>query len=320
MHILLHHIHDDGWQRNFAADFPDHAWTFAFSPSEVAPALATAEVLLITNRACTPELGQLLAVAPRLKWIHFLTAGIDRGIAMGFPPPVRVSYSSGVKAPMVSEHAIALLLALVRQLPAIAQLQSEKRWEREEISARMRTLEDATVCIVGLGQIGREIARKLKVFGARVIGVSRNPSADENIVEVFARARLPVALAQADAVVLCTQADDASRHMLGEAALAHIKRGALLVNIARGSLVDQRALIAALERGTLGGAALDVQEREPLPPDDPLWSAPNLIVSPHSAGAGSEGYSGYRNVFADNLRRFIAGEPLRNEFAVKTSA
>jgi phosphoglycerate dehydrogenase-like enzyme len=244
---------------------------------------------------------------------------MDRGVAMGFPRHVRVSYSSGVKAPMVSEHALALLLALLRQLPAIAAFQAARSWKREEISAAMRSLGGATVCVIGLGEIGREIARKLQCFGARVLAVSRSRDAAEHVAQIYPREQLHDALARADAIVLCTQADATSFHMIGETALAHVKRGALLVNVARGSLVDERALIAALAGGVLGGAALDVQEHEPLPPDDPLWSAPNLIVSPHSAGAGSDGYSGYRTVFADNLRRFISGEVLRNEYVRNTA-
>src|SRR4051812_46822496 len=118
MNILLHHIADDGWQRQFARDFPQHRWSFAFSPGEVEPLLSDTDILLVSNRACTPDLGQALRIgAPRLRWIHFLTAGMDRGIAMGMPAGVQVSYSSGVKAAMVSEHAMALLLALVRRLP-----------------------------------------------------------------------------------------------------------------------------------------------------------------------------------------------------------
>jgi phosphoglycerate dehydrogenase-like enzyme len=313
MDILLHHIADDGWQRRFAEDFPQHRWSFAFTPEAAERAMPDAEILLITNRACTPELGRALrSGAARLKWMHFLTAGMDRGIAMGLPPDVPVSYSSGVKAAMVSEHAMALLLALLRRLPEIGREQQRHAWMREEISARMRTLEGATVCVVGLGQIGRALTRKLAAFDARIIAVSRSAAQEDGIEEVFSRARLHEALRQADGVVLCTQADAQSFHLMDEAAFAAMKPGGFLVNVARGSLVDETALVSALTRGALAGAALDVQEIEPLPADSPLWKAPNLIVSPHSAGAGSSGYFGYRAVFAENLARLVAGAPLLN--------
>jgi phosphoglycerate dehydrogenase-like enzyme len=313
MDILLHHIADDGWQRRFAEDFPQHRWSFAFTPEAAERALPDAEILLITNRACTPELGRVLrSRAARLRWMHFLTAGMDRGIAMGLPPGVPVSTSSGVKASMVSEHAMALLLALLRRLPEIGREQQRHAWMREEISARMRTLEGATVCVVGLGQIGRAVARKLAAFDARIIGVSRSAAPEAGIEEIFSRARLHDALRQADGVVLCTQADAESFHLMDEAAFAAMKPGGFLVNVARGSLVDEKALVAALARGALAGAALDVQEIEPVPADSPLWTVPNLIVSPHSAGAGSSGYFGYRSVFAENLARLVAGAPLLN--------
>jgi phosphoglycerate dehydrogenase-like enzyme len=313
MDILLHHIADDGWQRRFAEDFPQHRWSFAFTPEAAERALPDAEILLITNRACTPELGRVLrSRAARLRWVHFLTAGMDRGIAMGLLPDVPVSTSSGVKASMVSEHAMALLLALLRRLPEIGREQQRHAWMREEISARMRTLEGATVCVVGLGQIGRALARKLAAFDARIIGVSRSAAPEAGIEEIFSRARLHDALRQAGGVVLCTQADAESFHLMDGAAFAAMKPGGFLVNVARGSLVDEKALVAALACGALAGAALDVQEIEPVPADSPLWTVPNLIVSPHSPGAGSSGYFGYRSVFAENLARLVAGAPLLN--------
>jgi phosphoglycerate dehydrogenase-like enzyme len=281
----------------------------------MAAAAPQAEILLVTNRACTPALGDLLRrKAQRLRWIHFLTAGIDRGLAMGLPAGIRVSYSAGVKAPMVAEHALALLLALVRRLADIAREQQAHRWSREEISARIRTLDGATVCILGFGNVGRDVARKLSPFGARVIAVSRAAESGAGLVQVFPRAQMHRALALSDAVMVCTKAEEGGAPLLDAKALGALKPGALIVNVARGSLIDEAALIEALRQGRIAGAGLDVQAIEPLPPDSPLWELPNVIVSPHSAGAGSSGYPGHRGLFAENLRRFGEGAPLLNEY------
>jgi phosphoglycerate dehydrogenase-like enzyme len=166
--------------------------------------------------------------------------------------------------------------------------------------------------VVGLGSIGRAVARKARAFDARVIAVSRAGAADDDVEQVYGRERIGEALARADAVVICTSSDPESVHLIDAAALAAMRPKALLVNVARGDLVDGAALAAALQAGRLGGAALDVTEVEPLPAESPLWSLPNVIVSPHVAGGGSSGYPQQKALFGKNLSRLVAGEPLLN--------
>jgi phosphoglycerate dehydrogenase-like enzyme len=251
-----------------------------------------------------------------LRWIHFGSAGIELVIAMGLPEGVTVTNSSGVKSTMVSEHAVMMLLALVRRLPEIRTFQKSHHWEREDISAKMATLDSATVCIIGLGNIGREAVRKLKAFDARVIAVSREGRAGKDVDAVFPRERIGEALALSDAVVICTSGDESSVRLIGVPELAAMKPTAFIVNVARGNIIDEPALVAALQRGGLAGAGLDVAEAEPLPPDSPLWDMPNVIVSPHVAGTGSTGYPQQKKLFAENLRRLRGGEPLLNECRV----
>jgi phosphoglycerate dehydrogenase-like enzyme len=168
------------------------------------------------------------------------------------------------------------------------------------------------VCVVGLGSIGRAIARKAKAFDARVIAVSRNGAAGGDVEQVFRRERIAEALVLADAVVICTSSDAESFHLIDAAALAAMAPRAFLVNVARGDIVDGAALIAALQAGRLGGAALDVTEVEPLGTTSPLWDLPNVIISPHIAGGGSSGYPRQRALFGENLLRLAAGKPLLN--------
>jgi phosphoglycerate dehydrogenase-like enzyme len=314
MKAVLYPFSADDQSVQLVHDFPELQWALATSPADVAREIGDAAILVTSNRVCAPAYGEALRrrASRALGWIHFTSAGIDGGLAMGLPDWVTVTNSTGVKAAMVSEHAFALLLALVRRLPDMAADQRARRWRREETNARLRTLAGALVCVVGLGSIGREIARKAQAFEARVIAVSRQGRAGGDIDAVFPRERIGEALARADAVVISTSADPTSFHLIGAQALAAMRPGAFLVNVARGNIVDGAALAAALAAGRIAGAALDVTEREPLPPESPLWEAPNLIISPHVAGGGSSGYPQQKALFAENLARFRAGEPLRN--------
>jgi phosphoglycerate dehydrogenase-like enzyme len=201
---------------------------------------------------------------------------------------------------------------LVRRLPDLAADQRARRWRHDDLMAEVATLAGAVVCVVGLGTIGRAVARKAKAFEARVIAVSRHGTPDDTIDEVYPRQDMAAALAQADAVVICTSSDPESIHLIDAAALAAMRPKAVLVNVARGNLVDGAALIDALQAGRLSGAALDVTEIEPLALASPLWDLPNVIISPHVAGGGSDGYRQQKDLFGRNLLRFSAGEPLLN--------
>jgi phosphoglycerate dehydrogenase-like enzyme len=295
-------------------DFPQLRWAIVASPEDVAREIGAAAILVTSNRVCSAAYGEALRRCAKdtLRWIHFTSAGIDGGLRMGLPDWVTVTNATGVKAAMVSEHALALLLALVRRLPDLQADQLARRWRHDDAMAKVATLEGATVCVVGLGAIGRAVAHKAKAFDARVIAVSRTGAAGSDVEAVYPRARIGEALALADAVVICTSSDPESFRLIDAVALDAMGPKTLLVNVARGDIVDGAALIAALQAGRLGGAALDVTEVEPLAPASPLWDLPNVIISPHVAGGGSSGYPQQKALFGKNLLRFSAGEPLLN--------
>jgi phosphoglycerate dehydrogenase-like enzyme len=232
---------------------------------------------------------------------------------MGLPTHIPVTGSAGAKAHVIAEHAMTHLLTLVRRFPELRRAQTAHRWIRQDINRAMGSLEDATVCVVGLGSVGCDLARKLKAFDARVLGVTRGRS-DAPVDRVFVRSELHAALAQSDAVVITTNADRSSHHLIGADELAAMKPGAYIVNIARGSIIDEPALIAALQAGRVAGAGLDVMATEPLPGDHSLWDMPNVLITPHVAGGGSTGYAGLREIFGANLDRLAAGQPLLNEY------
>jgi phosphoglycerate dehydrogenase-like enzyme len=300
-----------------AEDFPELDWAVVSSTEELGREIADATILVTSNRACTPAYGEALRRNHRaLRWMFFSSSGIERGVAAGIPEGVRVTNSTGVKATMVAEHAMTLLLGVLRQLPECQAHQRAHRYTREETNAKLRTLEDATVCVVGRGAIGREVVRKLKAFDAHPIAVSRTTADATDVEAVYPRERIREALGRADALVICTAGDETSTRMIGAAELAVMKPSAVIVNVARGEIIDERALIAALQAGRLAGAGLDVNEVEPMPADNPLWDMPNVILSPHIAGGGSTGYAMHRKLFVQNLERFRKGESLINECKV----
>ena len=246
-----------------------------------------------------------------VRWMHFLTAGREGFEEVGLPKNVSVTCPAGCVAPTVAEHAMALLLALVRRVPTMLDHQARRSWSRAEVSAEATSVEGKVMAIVGYGEIGREVARRAKPFGIRTIAVSRTVKSDAALDESYPLSDLDQVLARADIVVLSIALTAETRRLLDRRRLAACKPGVIVINVARGGLVDQAALAAALASGQVGAAGLDAVDPEPLPPDDPLWAAPNLIVSPHFAGGASQAsLDRLAESAAGNLRRLVNGERL----------
>ncbi|MGA7611867.1 MAG: D-2-hydroxyacid dehydrogenase, partial [Xanthobacteraceae bacterium] len=230
----------------------------------------------------------------------------------GVPDGVTVTNMGDALATPVATHAVMLLLALQRLVPTFMANQGSRIWDRS-ISARAVIPDQSTVAVIGFGHIGREIARLLRAFGARIIAVTRSGSPHALADEAVPIEKLLDILPRADAVMVAVPLDPTTQGLFGTRTLNACKRGAFLVNIARGSIVDSFALIEALTSGVIAGAGLDVTDPEPLPKDHPLWGAPNLIISPHFAGAcGRIGTQRMAAIAEDNLRRFMRGDALTN--------
>jgi phosphoglycerate dehydrogenase-like enzyme len=250
--------------------------------------------------------------AKNLKWMQVLTAGYDNAKKLGVPAGVQVTNVGDALAPAVGLHAVSLLLALQRQLPAFVKNQQSSAWERSAV-ARMTVPLGTTSLVLGFGHIGREIGRIMRALGAHVIGVSRNPSPHEFANEVAPIARLDELLPRADSIMIALPLDPATDKLMNARTFALCKKTALVVNIARGGIIDQVALREALVNGTIAGAGLDVTDPEPLPASDPLWTSPNLLISPHCAGgAGRVTTDRIAAAATDNLARFQRGEALQN--------
>jgi phosphoglycerate dehydrogenase-like enzyme len=254
------------------------------------------------------------AAAPRLRWVHSPAAGVG---SMLFPAMresgVMLSNSRGMNAAAVAEHALMLMLAAARRLPEAVRAQDDRRWIASELSG-LPSLRGRTLLIAGLGAVGRELAVMAGGLGMRILATTRElerPSPD-GVAEVHDPSALASLLPAADFVVLAAPLTAETRGLIGARELALMKPSAWLVNVARGKLVDEHALTDALARGAIAGAALDVVEHEPLAPSSPLWSMPNVILTPHIAGFRQGYWEAATEVFAANLRRYLNGEAVAN--------
>ncbi len=250
-----------------------------------------------------------LAKSERLRWLHTFSAGVDHPWFRSLRERgVRLTTSSGASAVPIAHTVMLYLLALSRDLPRWLDAQRRRAWEPHEVD----DLSGLVLGVVGLGPIGLEVARLGAAFGMRAIGLRRTPRGDEPC-ETWPLARLHELLGSADAVVLALPLTPDTRRIVDARAIAAMKRGAWLVNVGRGGLLDEAALTAALASGALGGAALDVFEREPLPPESPLWAQPRAIVTPHASGHSPGNAIRAEEIFLDNLARWTRGDALRNE-------
>ncbi|SDY76092.1 Phosphoglycerate dehydrogenase [Geodermatophilus africanus] len=276
-----------------------------------------AEALVVWgNRA--DDLRAVAGRMPRLRWIQTLAAGPDVVLGAGFPDDVVVTSGVGLHDRPVTEHALTLVLALLRRVPQAIAAQAEHRWAGElgglqplHPDGAVTTLLGARVLVWGFGNIGQHLAPLLRALGAQVRGVGR--SAGERAgFPVVAEDELDAELRRTDVLVMILPATEATTHALDPARLGALPRHAFVVNVGRGTTVDEPALVAALAEGRIAGAALDVTEVEPLPADSPLWDAPNLLLTPHAAGGRPVGSD---ELVAANLAALLAGGELRNVVA-----
>ena len=247
--------------------------------------------------------------SPQLRWLHTFSAGVDdRFFQRMLEDGIRITTSSGAQAAPIAHTVMMYLLALSRDLPAWLTDQAERRWNPRDII----DLQGRRMLVLGLGPIGLEVASLGQAFGMDVIGLRRTPRGDEPC-PTRPLSELTALLPTADAVVLALPLVAETRGILGSAEIAIMRKDAVVANVGRGDLIDEPALIDALHEGRLGGAGLDVFASEPLPKESPLWSLPNVIVTPHSSGTSGGNQLRADAIFLENLESYLAGAPLRNE-------
>jgi phosphoglycerate dehydrogenase-like enzyme len=272
--------------------------------------LARAEVSFDFDRR---EPGSFARSSPNLRWIQAASAGLGQALQQYELDlsKVTVTSAAGVHAEPLSEFVIAALLYFVKDIPGLLQKKRERDWTRHT----SRTLYGRRVAVVGTGAIGSRTIAKLQFLGVETVAVGRPPRPDEPArPERITTDRLVEVAPELDALVLTLPLTPATEGLIDAELIAALRPGCIVVNVARGKVIDEPALIEALQAGHLGGAALDVAWHEPLLPESPLWSLGNVLISPHSAAMAADQNARIVEIFCDNLRRYLDGRPLRNVY------
>ena len=291
--------------------FPQLGFHGAVDVSQARKICATSDILLIRTDEITAE---LVTAMPRLRLIQALTTGTDHIEALAnVPADVMIAAARGFHGPQMSELAFIYMLHFVRDLRGLFATQDAHRWNR----VHQRLLADRTVVIVGVGAIAEELARRCQAFGMRVTGVSAARTSAPHFDAILPRERLKHAAGAADFLVVLVPHNKATHHLIDEAVLGAMKPTGVLINIARGGVVDEEALIRALQRGRIGGAGLDVFHTEPLPKDSPLWDLPNVFMTSHIGGMSDTYGEQVLPVLIDNLAAFAAGTPHAMRYVVR---
>lgn len=252
-----------------------------------------------------------------LKWMHSLSAGVEAVTFsdVGKLHGLRLTSSSGIHGYPISEHVMGCILCFMRKFPELLRNQSQSLWERpypDEVAGK-------TIGIIGIGKIGKMIAKRAKAFGMRVVGVKRTPALVEFVDEIFLEDQLDVVLAKCDFVVLATPQTPDTLKMMNSQRFSVMKPSAYFINVGRGACIDQESLIAALQSGIIAGAALDVCTPEPLPAESPLWQMENVIITPHISAETPLYMERAFRVFQENAAAYLAGEKMPTEVDLSNS-
>lgn len=294
-----------------AQDFPQLDIVLRDSYEGIEPHLREAEVIFTIS--LRPE---QLVLARNLRWIHAPTAAVHQFM---FPElidsDIVLTNSREVHGPVVAEHVMALMFALAKKIPQAVTFQQKRVWAQEAMwtqGTHLQELSGATLGLIGVGSIGMRVARMASAMGMRIIAVREHieKGTPDGIEAVFPLSEVDRLLQQSDFVVLAAPLIEATRQLINASRLATMKPSAYLINVGRGPQVDEVALADALQARRIAGAALDVFEREPLPADSPLWGLENLLITPHTAGLTDKLWHRHYDLFSDNLRRYLTGQPL----------
>jgi phosphoglycerate dehydrogenase-like enzyme len=320
MKILIVHYHSfelwhaPAWIRErLQQQFPDHHFQQFQNYDRVPEEIADTDVFI--GWSLRPE--QFVA-ARKLRWIHSPAAAVHQ---LMYPELIQssvvVTNSTAIHGPVVAEHAITVLLALAKRLPQAMQYQARREWSQDQLwhgQPRPREVADSTVVVIGMGGIGREFAARAKALGMKVLAVRENPSKGlSGADEVYSSEQIDEVLPHADYVLLCSPVTPATTGLINATRLGKMKPDAYLINVARGPLIDEPALLDALQHRRIAGAALDVFNEEPLPANSPFWLLDNVLITPHTAAVTDRLWERHFRLMVDNLKRFLAGEPLINQ-------
>ena len=299
-HLLILDSLAEEYRKALEPEFPDLVIRACKTESEVGDFIEKATILLAFGIS-----DELIRKAVNLEWIQALGTGVDSILGLSsLPKSVLLTSTRGIHGPQMSELAILLMLALTRRFPDTVRNQDKAVWDRWP----SELLWQKKAGILGLGAVGEEIARKCKAFGMTVYGLNRSTKQVDAVDRFFGLDGLLTVAGEADYLIVVVPLTPETRGMVGTEVISAMKPTAFLLNLARGAVVDEKALIQALESGTLAGAALDVFNEEPLPQGHPFWEMKNIIVTPHIGGASTSYAGQVLLIFQENLRRYLRGE------------
>jgi D-2-hydroxyacid dehydrogenase (NADP+) len=306
--VLIFDVRGPQYCALLAKRFPDIGFHIGHRIEDAASVIADVDVIVGLGHHIPPA---LIAKARSLKWVQALTTGTETLTAPGvLPPHVLLTSTRGVHGPQMSELAFLNMIALARNFKKNLQNQAEGKWEQWG----QPILEGKTIVIVGLGLLAEHLAERCKLFGMRVIGVSSGRAEAAHFDEVHPRSALAKLAARADFLMLLVPYSKETHHLIGRDVITAMKPSAFLINLARGGVVDEIALIEHLQAGKIAGAGIDVFSEMPLPPDNPLWRMPNVIITPNIGGRSDKFIEQTMTVLEPNLAAFIDGrlKDLRN--------
>ena len=277
----------------------------ARSVAEAEPFLAETEIMVTLGPHLGTEAAQLFANMPRLRWVQLISTGTDNVAEHLAGTGVALTNAHGLHGRQMSEAAICAMLTLSRDIPRVIRNQDARHWDRFHSTL----LSGKTVGIIGVGAIAEALAPICRALGMRTVGISGSPRAVSGFDEMRARDPLADAVGDLDYLVVLAPYSAATHHLIGADVFAAMKPTAFIVNLARGGIIDEAALLTALDAGQIAAASLDVFEREPLPADHPIWAHPKIIVTPHIGGF-HDGYpADVAALMADNVGRFLSDGP-----------
>jgi D-2-hydroxyacid dehydrogenase (NADP+) len=286
-------------------DFPQVTFHLCLDQGALVNAAGSAQVLF------SKSFPAAALASPSLRWVQAGTAGVERLLSTDLiSRGVTLTNSTGAHGTPIAELILAMMLAFASGVNDLIRAQPTRRPLQDVVGRTKFELAGQTLCVIGLGDIGGTLAYKAQALEMEVIGVRRSGGSHPATGQVYTRDQLPLALGQADHVALCLPLTEQTHGYLGAAELAAMKPTAYVYNVGRGASIDPAALVAALQQGRLAGAGLDVTAPEPLPDDSPLWDMPNVILTQHTSGRSPRNADRITDLFAANLARFLAGEPL----------
>lgn len=289
-------------------DFPQVDFRFCLDEASFVAAAPAAHIIFSKSFPAAA-----LENSSNLRWVQAGTAGVERLLNAGLPARgVQITNATGAHGVPISELILSMMLAFASGINLLIRGQAARAHLRDTVLHTKFELAGQTLCVIGLGDIGGTLATKAAALDMHVIGVRRQQTPTPGVTTLFPPERLHEALAQADHVALCLPLTSATHHLIGRAELRAMPAHAYIYNVGRGGSIDPDALLVALQAGEIAGAGLDVTEPEPLSPTSPLWEMPNVILSQHTSGMSPHNADRITRIFADNLRRFIDGQPLAN--------